>query len=147
MSIFNSMYMERNFLKTYCVVGLNSIEELKEDLTIISETNVNFVSGSGLIIATFKSTFNLLEIKELLDMGKKSYIVFEMTPGFYAANLEDKSFEEALFGKQLNILPFEQIQETLKNIKHEIFDEITDYKFKGFTQKSIEEELKEALDK
>jgi len=147
LSIFNSMYMERNFLKTYCVVGLNSIEELKEDLTIISETNVNFVSGSGLIIATFKSTFNLLEIKELLDMGKKSYIVFEMTPGFYAANLEDKSFEEALFGKQLNILPFEQIQETLKNIKHEIFDEITDYKFKGFTQKSIEEELKEALDK
>jgi len=145
--IFNVIDMERNFLKTYCVVGLNSIEELKEDLTIISETNVNFVSGSGLIIATFKSTFNLLEIKELLDMGKKSYIVFEMTPGFYAANLEDKSFEEALFGKQLNILPFEQIQETLKNIKNGIFDEITDYGFKGFTEKSIEEELKEALDK
>lgn len=147
MLIFNSIDMERNFLKTYCVVGLNSIEELKEDLTIISETNVNFVSGSGLIIATFKSTFNLLEIKELLDMGKKSYIVFEMTPGFYAANLEDKSFEEALFGKQLNILPFEQIQETLKNIKNGIFDEITDYGFNGFTEKSIEEELKEALDK
>lgn len=147
MLIFNSIDMERNFLKTYCVVGLNSIEELKEDLTIISETNVNFVSGSGLIIATFKSTFNLLEIKELLDMGKKSYIVFEMTPGFYAANLEDKSFEEALFGKQLNILPFEQIKETLKNINNAIFDEITDYGFKSNTEKSIEEELKEALDK
>jgi hypothetical protein len=145
--IFNGVSMEKNFLKTYCVVGLNNIEELKEDLTIISETNVNFVSGSGLIIATFNSTFNLLEIKELLDMGKKSYIVFEMTPGFYAANLEDKSFEVALFGKQLNILPFEQIQEALKNIKNEIFGEITDYGLKSTIEKSTEEKLKDALDK
>ena len=99
--------MEKNFLRSYCIVGINNVEELKEDLTIISETNVNFVSGDGLIIATFKSTFNINEIDELLKLSKKSFIVFEMTPGFYSANLMDKEYQQALFGEHLNLkFPF-----------------------------------------
>lgn len=138
--------MEARFLKSYCIIGLNSIEELKEDLTIISETNVNFVSGEYMIIATFKSTFNVIEIEELLNMSNKSYVLFEMTPGFYAANLKDKEFQEALFGGDGNKLPFASIEEALKKIKNGIFDEITNYSEKTFQGKSVEEQLKEALE-
>jgi excinuclease UvrABC helicase subunit UvrB len=76
----------------------------------------------------------------------KSYIIFEMTPGFYGAKLEDQSYEEALFGKEINKLPFIQIQEALKELNNEIFDTFTDFSSKEFSLKSLEEELKEALD-
>lgn len=138
--------MEARFLKSYCIIGLNSIEELKEDLNIISETNVNLVGGKYMLIATFKSAFNVLEIEELLNMSNKSYLLFELTPGFYAVNLQDKEFQEALFGNDNNKLPFTSIEEALKKIKDGIFDEITNYSEKTFKGKSIEEQLKEALD-
>ena len=147
MRIFIVTTMEGRYLKTYCIIGLNSIEELKEDLTIISETNVNFVSGEFMIIATFKSTFNVIEIEELLNMSNKSYIIFEMTPGFYAANLNDKEFQDALFGNDINKLAFTSIQDALKKIKNGIFDEITNYSEKSFDRRSVEDQLKEALDK
>jgi excinuclease UvrABC nuclease subunit len=69
-----------------------------------------------------------------------------MTPGFYGAKLEDQSYEEALFGKEINKLPFIQIQEALKELNNEIFDTFTDFSSKEFSLKSLEEELKEALD-
>lgn len=145
------MEIRNNFLKSYCLVVLDGKESLMDVLSHISETNVNFVTGKftggeKLIIATLKSSFNILEIEELLNMVIKSYIIFEMTPGFYGAKLEDQSYQEALFGKEINKLPFMQIQEALKEINNEIIDSITDYSKKGFSIKSLEEELKEALD-
>lgn len=142
--------MSKNFLRSYCIVGMNSVEELKEDLTIISETNVNFVSGDGLIIATFKSTFNINEIDDLLKLSKKSFIIFEMTPGFYSAHLDNQEFQQALFGEHLNLkFPFLKMDEELKNIKNDmttIFDEISVNIHKNFTSKSDEDLLKEALE-
>ena len=87
--------MENNFLKSYCLVVLDGKESLMDVLTHISETNVNFVSGKfvggeKLVIATLKSSFNILEIQELLNMVIKSYVIFEMTPGFYGAKLENE---------------------------------------------------------
>jgi hypothetical protein len=145
------MEIKNNFLKSYCLVVLDSKESLMDVLSHISETNVNFVTGKflggeKLVIATLKSTFNILEIEELLNMVIKSYIIFEMTPGFYGAKLEDQSYEEALFGKEINKLPFIQIQEALKELNNEIFDTFTDFSSKEFPMKSLEEELKEALD-
>ncbi len=145
------MEIRNNFLKSYCLVVLDSKESLMDVLSHISETNVNFVTGKflggeKLVIATLKSTFNILEIEELLNMVIKSYIIFEMTPGFYGAKLEDQSYEEALFGKEINKLPFIQIQEALKELNNEIFDTFTDFSSKEFSLKSLEEELKEALD-
>lgn len=145
------MEIRNNFLKSYCLVVLDGKESLMDVLSHISETNVNFVTGKfaggeKLIIATIKSSFNILEIEELLNMVIKSYIIFEMTPGFYGAKLEDQSYQEALFGKEINKLPFMQIQDALKEINNELIDTFTDFSNKNFTLKSLEEELKEALD-
>jgi len=145
------MEIRNNFLKSYCLVVLDSKDTLMDVLSRISETNVNFVTGKfaggeKLVIATLKSTFNILEIEELLNMVIKSYIIFEMTPGFYGAKLEDDSYQEALFGKDINKLPFMQIQEALKEINDEMFDTFVDFTNKSYPSKNLEEELKEALD-
>ena len=51
----------------------------------------------------------------------KSYIIFEMTPGFYGAKLDNKSYEEALFGKEINKLPFIHSQKFPEVMVCEIF--------------------------
>lgn len=124
--------MEIPYLRNYCLIGLsdysNEIEELKEDLTIISETDINFVSGEFLIIATFSSAFNVTEINELLSMSEKSFIVFEMTPGFFTANLKNKEYQNTLFGGNIDTTknPFINLEETLSKFKDQIKDEIKD---------------------
>ena len=142
------------FLRKFCIIGLGSTEELKEDLTVISEKEVNFVSGEGLIIATFETAFVLPEIEELLKMTNRSYILFEMTMGFFSANIENKEFQEALFGGDINssMTPYHMMEETLKNIRSGIFfssekiSEILDNQSADVTSKTDEELLEEALE-
>ena len=142
------------FLRKFCIIGLGSTEELKEDLTVISEKEVNFVSGEGLIIATFETAFVLPEIEELLKMTNRSYILFEMTMGFFSANIENKEFQEALFGGDINssMTPYHMMEETLKNIRNGIFfnpekiSEILDNQSEDVTSKTDEELLEEALE-
>jgi len=142
------------FLRKFCIIGLGSTEELKEDLTVISEKEVNFVSGEGLIIATFETAFVLPEIEELLKMTNRSYILFEMTMGFFSANIENKEFQEALFGGDINssMTPYHMMEETLKNIRKGIFftpekiSEILDNQSEDITSKTDEELLQDALD-
>jgi hypothetical protein len=141
------------YLRKFCIIGLGSTEELKEDLTIISETSVNFVSGEGLIIATFETTFNIVEIEELLSMGNRSYIIFEMTAGFFSANIENKEFQNALFGGDIDNSrsAYHIMEETLKNIRNGIFFTVEnmDDTLKNSINKVVksdEELLKEALD-
>jgi hypothetical protein len=140
-------------LRKFCIIGLGSTEELKEDLTIISDTSVNFVSGEGLIIATFETTFNIVEIEELLTMSNRSYIIFEMTAGFFSANIENKEFQNALFGGEIDNsrTAYHIMEETLKNIRNGIFLSVDNMEnipknMVDIEKKSDEELLKEALD-
>ena len=140
-----------NFVRKFCIIGLGNTEELKEDLTVISETSVNFVSGEGLIIATFESAFTLPEIEELLNMSNRSYIIFEMTMGFYSANIENKEFQNALFGGDIssNNTSYNMMIDAINKVREGIFS--TPEEVKGVfefkeNKKTDEELLQEALD-
>lgn len=140
-----------NFIRKFCIIGLGNTEELKEDLTVISETSVNFVSGEGLIIATFESAFALPEIEELLNMSNRSYIIFEMTMGFYSANIENKEFQNALFGGDVssNNTSYNMMLEAIKKVREGLFftpEQAKDILQVKETKKSDEELLQEALD-
>lgn len=145
-------------LRKFCIIGLGSTEELKEDLTVISEKDVNYVSGEGLIIATFETAFVLPEIEELLNMTNRSYIIFEMTMGFFSANIENKEFQKALFGGDIDSgkTPFHLMEQALKNIRQGIFfnpidpEKILKYvnnHSEETSSKTDEELLEEALEK
>jgi len=113
--------MKQSYLKNYCIVGLGKVEDVKEDLTAISETSINFVSGDGLIIATFTSAFHIGEIEEILKTNGRSYILFEMTPGYFSANIENKEFQTALFGYIINNgNPHSKMEEALNKIREGI---------------------------
>jgi protein-arginine kinase activator protein McsA len=140
-----------NFIRKFCIIGLGKTEELKEDLIMVSETSVNFVSGEGLIIATFESAFVLPEIEELLNMSNRSYIIFEMTMGFYSANIENKEFQDALFGGDVSSsnTSYNMMIESLKNVREGLFftpEQSDDKMGVKQTKKSDEELLQEAID-
>ena len=105
-------------VRAYCLVGLGNIKDLTKLLTEISESEVSFVSGTGLVIATFMSSWNISEIEKYLNENEKSYIVFEMTPGFFSANIRDDKFQETLFGGPIeNTSFFQKIEDTLSQLK------------------------------
>jgi hypothetical protein len=139
--------MESIFLKKVCLIGMGDVDGIKEDLTVLSESNVNFVSGEGLIIATFQTAFTIGELEELLKMNGRSFIVFEMTLGFYSASIADKEFQTALFGGDIDNskTPYHLIEESIKQVKDKIFNGDFD-KNETPLKKSDEELLNEALD-
>jgi hypothetical protein len=138
--------MESIFLKKVCLIGMGDVDGVKEDLTVLSESNVNFVSGEGLIIATFQTAFTIGELEELLKMNGRSFIVFEMTLGFYSASIADKEFQTALFGGDIDNskTPYHLIEESIKQVKDKIFNGDFD-KNETPSKKSDEELLNEAL--
>jgi hypothetical protein len=136
-------------IRKYCIIGLGNVTGVTKLLSEISETDVAYVSGSGLVIATFHSVMHLAEIESLLNKEEKSYIVFEMTPGFFSANIKDKKFQNTLFGGPIDNTSFHEniikSLEDLKDIKIEFkqMDEIEDFEdlmdFIPRGNKSVEE--------
>ncbi len=139
--------MDSTFLKKICLIGLGDVKGLKEDLTVLSESSVNFVSGEGLIIATFQTAFSIVELEELLKMNERSFIIFEMTMGFYSANILNKEFQKALFGGEIDNTktPYHIIEESLKQVKEKIFDDTFEIMDKPLS-KTDEQLLEEALE-
>jgi hypothetical protein len=50
-------------LRAYCLVGLGNVNNLTKILEKLATSEVSFVSGTGLIIATFMSEMNVLELE------------------------------------------------------------------------------------
>ena len=115
-------------LRAYCLVGLGNVKNLTEILKELATSEVSFVSGTGLIIATFMSELNVSDIEKRLNKDEKSYIVFEMTPGFFSANIRDDKFQNTLFGGKIDNTEFYQnIQDSLDIFKQmDLFKDIED---------------------
>ena len=116
-------------IRNYCLVGLGETEDIKEDLIFVSESSPNYVGGKGLLISTFTSTLHIIEIEEFLNMNERSFLIFEMTPGFYSATLKDRRLQEILFGGKIdnsNMFSFkmeENLREFIEDIKGDIINE------------------------
>ena len=122
--------MDKINLIDYCVIGLGKIESLKSDLSCIAENNFNVIYGDGLLIGTFKSAFNVIEIEDILKNNRRSYIIFEINIGFFSVSLKNKTLEEKIFGSY--------ISEAVK-MKEELFKSV-------FEKKSNQELLEEAIE-
>lgn len=130
--------MENNkiILRKYCLIGMDNIEEIKEDLEIISDGITNFATGENLIISTFSSALNIIEIEEFLNLNERAYIVFEMLPATYSANLIVDKFQQALFGGKIDNSEFLELFSVRNNM------EKTMKEFSEGNMESVLEEMK-----
>jgi len=150
-------------LRAYCLVGLGNVKNLTGILEELATSEVSFVSGTGLIIATFMSELNVSDIEKRLNKDEKSYIVFEMTPGFFSANIRDDKFQDTLFGGKIDNTEFYQnIQDSLDIFKQmDLFKDIEDmqegeeddymtiidFMKKSHKKEEVEPDLDDILDK
>ena len=113
-------------MRPYCLIGMGDIKGIKEDLQFISETESNFVCGDSLIIATFMSTLRIIEMEEFFNMNDRAYILFELTPGFFASNLQNPKYQQALFGHitHTNTLLTGEMENTLKEFISNIEEDL-----------------------
>ncbi len=118
------------FLRSYCLIGFGDIEEIKKDLSFIAEPTANFVNGNDIIITTFRSALVIQEIEEFLNMNERDYIMFEMLPSTFSANLNNPEFQMALFGGKINNYKdnsyqhiSEGIKDFIKTIKEEMYED------------------------
>jgi len=93
---------EKMFLRTYCLIGFDNIKDIIKDLSYIAEPKANYVNGSNVIISTFQSALHIMEIEEFLSMNERDFIIFEMLPGTFSANLNNMEFQNVLFGGRID---------------------------------------------
>ncbi len=151
---------EKMFLRPYCLIGIGDNEEIKEikkDLSFIGEPKANFVTGDNLIIATFKTSLFLGELEEFLNMNERTFIIFEMVPSMFYANLQNKEFQEALFGNEFKKLMGEdkmnfsdyvpKISEGLKEFLNEIKEELREEEYFSPSKEIEEPTIDQILDR
>lgn len=134
-------------IKSYCIIGLGNVSGVTKILSEISDTDVAYVSGSGLVIATFTTAFKLVEIEDLLKEEEKSYIIFEMTPGFYSAFIKDKNFQDTLFGGPIDNTKFyNNIADSAESIIDLLGKKVVDSEF-IITAEEPEPDMDDILDR
>ena len=122
---------QRIFLRSYCLIGMSDVEDFKEDLSHIAESDINYVTGKDIIIVTFKTTFKIGELEEFLKMTERTFIVFEATPGFFSANLNNEKFQNALFGGPIDnttnttFTIEDGMKQFMKSMKEELKEDIS----------------------
>ena len=132
----------------------------------IKKSRIRGVDSEGMLASRSELGFDSKEegiwiLPEKTELGKSlseleglDDIIFEMTAGFFSANIENKEFQEALFGGEVDSskTPLHLMEEALKNIRKGIFmdpekiSNFTDNQFKDITSKTDEELLEEALE-
>ena len=110
-------------VRAYCLIGLGNVKDLIKSITELCENEISYVSGTGLVIATFMTKSNIVELENRLNEIEKSYILFEMTPGFFSANIRDDRFQETLFGGPINNSDF---FDNLDILSDELFNDINE---------------------
>lgn len=89
---FNSYYLS--------VLGDIDLNEVKSSVTKISESDVNYINGTGILLCTFTSAATTNEIKEYLISYNYNFLIFKLKEGDYAANFENEQLYSHLFSNQ-----------------------------------------------
>ena len=141
---------QKMFLRSYCLLGLGNIEEIKEDLSVISESSVNYVSGKDMLITTFTTTFKIAELENFLKIHERTFIMFEMTPGFFSAALNNDEFQRALFGGDIDNSQFDTsfiMEDSMKGFMEALKQEVEEEEFRFERKTTPTPTLDELLDK
>jgi hypothetical protein len=107
--------------KNYCLILLGKFDRdlAFEELSKISEIKINYIYTNGVYIATFSTIMTPKEMKNLLQIGKNNYFIFELNEDVSYYNLEDKEIEAGLFNLLNNINLGEMSKNFIDDLKEE----------------------------
>jgi hypothetical protein len=83
--------------KEYCVIVLSTVEGVKDEITRISNSKINFINAKGIVMATFKSSFTVKEIETYLTDNQRNFLLYEVDESKCGYNFIDDKLKNALF--------------------------------------------------
>jgi len=79
--------MEKIDIKNFCLIIFGNKKNIAKELELIAESPVNYLTGDKVFIATFKSVLFAKDIEILLSDHKLNFIISEMIPSLFSADL------------------------------------------------------------
>jgi len=89
--------MESIDIKNFCLIVFGNKKNIVKELEIVSEGPINFLDGDQMFLATFQSVLFAKDIEIILSEVKFNFILCEMIPSLFSANLgvlTDKLFTQ-----------------------------------------------------
>jgi hypothetical protein len=102
--------MENLLIKNFCLTIIGKNKGVGEYLTIVSEGPINYLEGNEVFIATFQSFLTTKDIESILSEGKFNFIIFEIIPSLFSANLgklTNKLFDKKIYEPIFNPKDYE----------------------------------------
>lgn len=137
--------METTDIKNFCLIVFGNRKNITKELSLICEGPINFLEGDQMFIATFKSVLFAKDIEIILSEVKFNFIICEMIPSLFSANLG--VLTEKLFNQKSNnpIFTYEETQTEVVDSTIEtdldldgLLDLISEKGFESLTQKQKE---------
>jgi len=131
------MMIHKNNMKftNYCVVIMENTKDVLIEIEKVSETKVNVLDGSGILIATFMSSLDPREISDWFKLNNRSFLVFDLHPNNSGFNITKAEIHEGLFGF-IKTLNNETLQERADNFLKEVQSNLN-IKTNNFSKKEI----------
>ena len=86
--------------RNYCAVIMGKFNKqlITDEITKLSESTLNSIDTGGIMIITFTSVFEPIELGETLRNLKVNYLVFDLDSKSSSVNLLNPMIHEGLFG-------------------------------------------------
>jgi hypothetical protein len=84
-------------IKNFCLIVFGNKKNIVKELEFVSEGPINFLDGDQMFLATFQSVLFAKDIEIILSEVKLNFILCEMIPSLFSANLgvlTDKLFAQ-----------------------------------------------------
>jgi hypothetical protein len=84
--------------KNYCLVGLGTIDGMKDDIIKVSEFSPRLIEQKKVIIATFSSVMEPSELRDFFDNPERIFFIFEVNDESAAYFIGRPEIQKQLFG-------------------------------------------------
>ena len=86
-------------IKNYCIAAVDNVAGVREEIASIAESDVKYVDGKGLIIATFSNAALVYELREYFRENNRSFLLFELGDDNFGAHFTKKHIYNHLFAE------------------------------------------------
>jgi hypothetical protein len=88
-------------VKTFCIIAMDNIKGLSDDLGNISVEPVKVLKGrkDTALVATFKTELDISRVKEILNIGNRSFFISEMNNKTFTAHIDDREIHNVMFNE------------------------------------------------
>ena len=85
-------------IRNLCVMILGNTKDAISEIETISDSKVNILDATGVLIATFSTAVEINELKDYFKLLNRSFFIFDLNPDNSGYHITKEPIHEGLFG-------------------------------------------------